>query len=169
VDMLIFMSFYSESIWPNVISQWITVRGHQMFCRSQKKWDGNLGNDQKSIRGRYHVPYRGVWKSPNSLKPKKVWQMKSKDKSMLIICFEMMEIVHKEFILAGQIVNSAYCDVLQQLCEDFTLKFVDKITGCCITTICLIKNVTIIPTHPTHLTWPRDFSLFSTISTTQMR
>jgi hypothetical protein len=35
---------------------------------------------------------------------------------MLIIFFDIKEIVHKEFILAGQTVNSAYCcDVLQRL------------------------------------------------------
>jgi hypothetical protein len=37
-----------------------------------------------------------------------VVQAKSKVKSKLIISFEINEIVHKEFILAGQTVNSAY-------------------------------------------------------------
>jgi hypothetical protein len=36
------------------------------------------------------------------------WEMKSKVKSMLIIFFDIKEIVHKELILAGQTVNSAY-------------------------------------------------------------
>jgi hypothetical protein len=47
------------------------------------------------------------WKSPNSSRPKKVRQLKSNIKSMLIIFFDIKGIVHKEFILAGQIVNSA--------------------------------------------------------------
>jgi hypothetical protein len=38
---------------------------------------------------------------------------------MLNIFFDIKGIVHKEFILAGQIVNSAYyCDVLQRLGEN---------------------------------------------------
>jgi hypothetical protein len=48
---------------------------------------------------------------------KKVRQVKSKVKSMLIIFIDIK--VHKEFVLAGQTVNSAYyCDVLWRLHED---------------------------------------------------
>jgi hypothetical protein len=51
---------------------------------------------------------------PNSLRPKKARQVKSKVKCMLIIFFDIKGIIHKEFILAGQKVNSAYCcDVLR--------------------------------------------------------
>jgi hypothetical protein len=40
----------------------------------------------------------------------------SKAKSMLIIFFDVKGIVHKEFVLAGKIVNSAhYCDILRRL------------------------------------------------------
>jgi histone-lysine N-methyltransferase SETMAR len=46
------------------------------------------------------------WKSPNSPRLKKARQVKSKVKSRLIIFFDIKGIVHKEFILAGQIVNS---------------------------------------------------------------
>jgi hypothetical protein len=54
------------------------------------------------------------WRSPNSPRPKKARHVKSKVKSMFIILFEIKGTVHKEFILAGQAVNSAYyCDVLQ--------------------------------------------------------
>jgi hypothetical protein len=46
--------------------------------------------------------------------PKKVRQVKSKVKSMLIIFSDIKVIAHKEIVLAGQTVNSAYyCDVLQ--------------------------------------------------------
>jgi hypothetical protein len=39
--------------------------------------------------------------------------MKSKVKSMLIIIFGIKRIIHKEFIVAGQTVNSEYyCDDL---------------------------------------------------------
>jgi hypothetical protein len=58
---------------------------------------------------------------------------------MLVIFFDSNEIVHKEFVLAGQTVNSAYySDVLRRLlemCEDFTPNFGDKGTGCCMKTI----------------------------------
>jgi hypothetical protein len=47
------------------------------------------------------------WKSPNLPRPKKTRQVKSKVKSMLIIFFDIKEIVIKEFFLAGQTVNSA--------------------------------------------------------------
>jgi hypothetical protein len=44
---------------------------------------------------------------------KKSKQVESKLKSMFIIFFDIKEIAHKEFILAGQTVNSAYyCDIL---------------------------------------------------------
>jgi hypothetical protein len=36
-------------------------------------------------------------------------QLTSKVKSMLIIFFDIKRIVHKEFVLAVQAVNSAYC------------------------------------------------------------
>jgi hypothetical protein len=50
---------------------------------------------------------------------KKVRQVKSNAKSMLTtICFDIKDIVHKEFILAGQTIISAYyCDILQQLLD----------------------------------------------------
>jgi hypothetical protein len=45
------------------------------------------------------------WESPNSSREKSSW---------LIIFFDIKGIVHKEFILAGQTVNSTYyCDILR--------------------------------------------------------
>jgi hypothetical protein len=47
------------------------------------------------------------------------WKMKSKVKSMLTSFFDFKWIVHKEFFLAGQTVNSSYCcDVLWRLLEN---------------------------------------------------
>jgi hypothetical protein len=49
------------------------------------------------------------WKSQRKPRHKKVRQMKS----MFIIFFDIKEIVHKEFDLAGPSVSSAYhCDIL---------------------------------------------------------
>jgi hypothetical protein len=49
---------------------------------------------------------------------------------MFIIFFDIKLTVHKEFVLAGQTVTSAYyCDVYGdcvKMCEDFTLNFGDK-------------------------------------------
>jgi hypothetical protein len=52
-------------------------------------------------------------RSPNSLKLKKVRQVKSKVKNMIIIFSNIKGIVHEDFILSGQTVNSTYyCDIL---------------------------------------------------------
>jgi hypothetical protein len=52
-------------------------------------------------------------------RPKKVRQMKSKVMSMLIIFFDIKGLVLKEFVLAGQTVNSTYyCDILWRLREN---------------------------------------------------
>jgi hypothetical protein len=46
-----------------------------------------------------HKPYT---ESPNSTRPKKAMQVKSKDKSVLIIFFDIRGIVHKELVPVGQ-------------------------------------------------------------------
>jgi hypothetical protein len=53
------------------------------------------------------------------MRPEKARRAKSKVKTILIIFFDIKGIVHKEFLLAGQAVNSAYyCDVLLRLREN---------------------------------------------------
>jgi hypothetical protein len=52
-------------------------------------------------------------KRPNSWRPKRARQVKSKVKRILVIFFDIKGTAYKEFILADQIANSAYyCDVL---------------------------------------------------------
>jgi hypothetical protein len=64
-------------------------------------------------KGRKHEPYM---RSPNSPRPKKARHVKSKVKSMFIIFFDIRGIVHKEFVLAGQIVNPTYsCHALRRM------------------------------------------------------
>jgi hypothetical protein len=93
-----------------------TKEQHKMLFKSQKKCDRDPGNNQTSFRGRKHELITGSQKSP---RPKKARQVKSKVKSMIIIFFDIKGIVHKEFVLTGQTVNSAYyCNVLQQLHEN---------------------------------------------------
>jgi len=56
------------------------------------------------------------WRSPSSPQPKKSRLQKSKVKTVLIAFFDSYGIIHKEFVPAGQTVNSAFCeDVLKQL------------------------------------------------------
>jgi hypothetical protein len=71
------------------------------------------------IRQAFGEESKPYMKSPNLPKPKKVRQVKSKVKIILVIFFDIKRIVHKEFVLAGQTVNSTYyCDVLWRLREN---------------------------------------------------
>jgi hypothetical protein len=116
--------------------------------------DGDPGNDLTSIQGRKHEPYT---ESRNSSRPKKAKRVESKVKSMLIILFDVKGIIHKEFNLEGQTVNSAYyCDFLRQLCEDFAANFEDKRTGCRITTMHRLTH----PFSPRNF-WPKATRLSS--------
>jgi hypothetical protein len=91
-----------------------------------------------------------------------------KDKFMPIVFFDIKGIVHKEIVLIGQTVNSAYyCDILWRLHENVQRllpEFWQKTNGCCITTTHRLtlpfcqgifdqNNITVVPTHPTHLTF----------------
>jgi NAD-dependent dihydropyrimidine dehydrogenase PreA subunit len=71
---------------------------------------------------------------------------------MLIIFYDIKGIVHKESILAGETINSAYyCDFYgdcMKMCKDFALKFGDKLTK---------SNKIVVPIHSLV---PCDFSLF---------
>jgi len=56
------------------------------------------------------------WKSPNSPQLKKVCQVHSNVKSMLIVFSDIQGIVHNEFIPTGQTINGKfYCEVLKWL------------------------------------------------------
>jgi hypothetical protein len=85
---------------------------------------------------------------------------------MLIIFFDIKRILHKEFVLASQTVNSAYyCAVLHNCMKMCGPNFGDKRTGCCImTTHCLTllftrqllteNNKAVVP-HPPYFLFPR--------------
>jgi hypothetical protein len=72
-------------------------------------------------------------------RPKKARQEKNKVKSILIIFFVIKKNVHKELVLAGKTVNSAYyCEFYSnymKTCKDFAPNFGDKRIGCCIMTM----------------------------------
>jgi hypothetical protein len=105
--------------------------------------------------------------SPNLPRPKEVRQVKSKVKCMLIIFFDIKGIVHREFLLAGQTVNSAYYCGFYGDCvkmwEDSAMSSGDKIIGSCIMTTHRLpilfspenfiskNNITAFLTHPTFL------------------
>ena len=63
------------------------------------------------------------WKTPSSPRPKKVRQVHSNIKSLLIIFFDIRGIVHKEFVPPGQTVNGKFCcKVLRRLRENVRRK-----------------------------------------------
>jgi hypothetical protein len=149
-----FTSFYLEScIWPDLISRWILRRNSDdatflsSVIKGDESWIYDYDPETKQQSSQ--------WKSPNLPGPKKANQVKSKVKSMIIIFFNINGIVHKEFVLAGQTVNSSYyCDVLSLLCEnvwDFASNYGDKGTGCCITTTYSLK----LPCSPDNF-WPKQ-------------
>jgi hypothetical protein len=59
------------------------------------------------------------WKIRNSPRSKKGQQVTSKVRSMYIILFDIKGIVHTEFVLAGQTVNTVYYCDCTKMCEDF--------------------------------------------------
>jgi hypothetical protein len=93
---------------------------HQMLCKISDKvrrrpWQW-LDKCPKKKAWAVH----GAWMACSVQgRPRKTRQVKSKVKSTLILFFDIKGIVHKEFVLADQTVNSAYyCDVLRRLREN---------------------------------------------------
>jgi hypothetical protein len=76
----------------------LTKEQRQILCRSRKKPNGDPGNDWTSIRGRRHEPYM---ENPNSPQTEKGRTSENNVNNILIIFFDVKEIVHKEFVLAG--------------------------------------------------------------------
>jgi hypothetical protein len=117
------------------------------------------------------------WKCPSSPQPKKVRQVKSNVKSMLICFFDFDGIIHKEFVPPGQTVNAKfYCDVLRRLREGKRRKQPGKgrtynwvlhhdnapaHTALAVQHFLASKNMTVVP-HPPYLAVvaPGDFFLF---------
>jgi hypothetical protein len=109
------MSFYLEScIYPDAISLWIRQRVRIKFRTNLRK--GVLETlamirqalGEENITRTRKVQTHWDWK--------KMRQVKSTVKNMLIIFFNIKGIVIIEFVLAGQRVNSAYyCFVLRRL------------------------------------------------------
>jgi hypothetical protein len=70
------------------------TREHKILRKSQKKFDRDPGNDETGIRGRKHKPQT---ESPNTSRPKKERQVKSKVKIMPIF-FGTNGNFYKEFV-----------------------------------------------------------------------
>ena len=113
------------------------------------------------------------WKLPNSQWPKKVSQVRSNGKSMLIAFFDIQGIVHKEFVAPGQTINGKfYCEVLKQLRKGIRHKCPNKWkknnwflhhdnapthTSLTVQQFLTSKNITVIPPLP--FAWPRPMRL----------
>jgi hypothetical protein len=64
-----------------------------------------------------------LWKSPQSPRAKKAWQVQSSAKSILIVFFDVKGIVHHESVPPKMMVNcDFYCDVLRRLKENIRQK-----------------------------------------------
>jgi hypothetical protein len=75
---------------------------------------------QTSVLERKHEPYSSVLMGCSVQgRSKKPEHVKSKVMAILLISFDVMGLVHKEFVLASQTVSVAYyCDVLRRLREN---------------------------------------------------
>jgi hypothetical protein len=109
------------------------------------------------------------WKSPGSARLKKVRQLRSNIKSMLICFFDQKEINHKEFVPPGQAVNAAfYIKVFRRLRENVQRKRPDQwqnntwllhhdnapAHAALLTRWFMTDNVTVVP-HPPFKNWQR--------------
>jgi hypothetical protein len=103
------------------ISQWIRQMNSIKFCANVGK---TVTQTLAMIRQAFRMKAWAIHGKPKLTTTEKARQVTNKVKSMIIF-HDIKEIVHSEFILAGQIVNSTYCcDILLELLEN----------GCCITT-----------------------------------
>jgi hypothetical protein len=75
---------------------------------------------------------------PNSARPKKARQVKSKVKRMLIISFDIKEMFTKNSSRQSKLsilhTTATFYGDCKKMCEDFSPNFGDKRTGCCIMT-----------------------------------
>ena len=119
---------------------------HQILFQVRKNCYRMLWNVEDGFWGT--KTQSSQWKSPGSPRPKKVKQLRSNIKSMLICFFDQNRIVHKEFVPPGQTVNAAfYVEVLKRLRENVRRKRPDQ-----------WRNITWLlhhddaPAHAAHLT-----------------
>jgi hypothetical protein len=98
-----FISFYFElCIWSDAISWCIWQKEQQILANLEK---GAMETLVRQAFGKESMSR--TWTVHNHWDRKKARQAKSEVKSILIIFFDIKGIIHKEFILAGQIANSA--------------------------------------------------------------
>ena len=98
---------------PNFLSRVIT--GDESWCYGYDP-ESKLASSQ--------------WKTPPSPRPKKIRQVRSNVKIMLICFFDIQGIVHREFVSRGQTVNQEfYLGVLKRLKERVRRNCGDRANG----------------------------------------
>ena len=121
------------------------------------------------------------WHTKSSPRPKEARMSRSRVKTMIIVFFDSRAIVHKEFVLPGQIFNHAiYKDVLERLrkrvqragrdiADDWVLQHYNAPanTALSIREFLAKKNIPVLP-HPSHSPdlAPCDFYLFPKLKST---
>jgi hypothetical protein len=141
---------------------------YKIMCRSRKEYNGDPGNDQTSVWWRKHEPYTDVWMAYSVQdRPEKARRVKSKACSLFSLTSKGLLTKNLASQAKQPIPHTTltfYCDCVK-IWEDFSPKFDDERTGCCITTTLRL----ILPFHQwifvqkqhDYRPHPPYFSLFS--------
>jgi hypothetical protein len=101
--------FIWSCVWPNTISQWIQQRNSVKFCANHRK---HAAETLAMILQAFGDESMSCTQKVKTHQDRKN-ETGEEQSQELITFFHIKGIVHKEFVLAGQTVNSAYCcDVL---------------------------------------------------------
>jgi hypothetical protein len=167
--------FYLESrIWSDAISRWIRHKDKIKLCANlgkvqQRPWQSLDKSSGKNVYVVYGKP------KPTETERR----VKRKVKSMLIIFFDITKNLSWQVKLSIPHTTLTFYGDCVKMCEEFTPKFGDKRTGCCITTTYRLilpfspgkfspeKNMTSSPLILLAWLGPCDFSVSTIEDTTE--